>query len=71
MQASPYDVSAYGLEPVRIETPEGKREYAALQRGFAERGAVIRERLAAACRGLLADTAPTPREADASAPAAR
>ncbi len=28
MQASPYDVSEYGLPPVKIETPEGKSEYA-------------------------------------------
>jgi len=35
MQASPYDVSAYGLEPVAIETPGGKAEYVRRQRGFA------------------------------------
>ena len=29
----------WGFEPVRIETPEGKQEYAAAQRGFAERAA--------------------------------
>lgn len=51
MRASPYDVSAYtGVngEPLRaipIETPEGKREYAGLQRGFAERGNVLRHRM--------------------------
>lgn len=45
MQASPYDVSGFGLEPVAIETPEGKRDYAARQADFAARAAVIRERL--------------------------
>ena len=45
MAASPYDVSAYGLEAVRIETPDGKREYAARQREFAARGEVLRRRL--------------------------
>ena len=29
MQASPYDVTSYGLEPVTIETPDGKASYAA------------------------------------------
>ena len=29
MRASPYDFSDLGLEPVRIETPEGKQEYVA------------------------------------------
>ena len=38
MRAAPYDLADLGFEPVRIETPEGKQEYAAAQRGFAERG---------------------------------
>ena len=37
MRAAPYDLAAWGLEPIRIETPEGKQEYAALQRSFADR----------------------------------
>lgn len=45
MQASPYDVSEYGLPPVKIETPEGKSEYAAMQRGFMERGNALRVRV--------------------------
>ncbi|UFS60501.1 3-methyladenine DNA glycosylase [Subtercola endophyticus] len=45
MQASPYDVSSFGLEPVRIETREGKVEYAARQRVFAERSNALRERM--------------------------
>ena len=45
MRASPYDLAAHGYTPVRIETAAGKAEYAAAQRGFAERGAVLRERL--------------------------
>ncbi len=31
MQASPYDVSGYGLAPIPVETPEGRREYASAQ----------------------------------------
>lgn len=49
MRASPYDVSALGLEPVRIETPEGKREYAEGQAEFAATAAGIRSRLLDAC----------------------
>lgn len=45
MRASPYDLSGLGYEPVRIETPAGKQQYAAAQRDFAERGAPLRSRL--------------------------
>ena len=54
MRAAPYDLSDLGYVPVRIETPEGKREYAAAQRGFAERGAPLRARLISECERLLA-----------------
>lgn len=50
MQASPYDVSSLGLAAIPIETPAGKREYASLQRGFAERGNALRERVLHAIR---------------------
>ena len=45
MRASPYDLAALGYSPVRVETPEGKQEYVAAQRVFAERGAPLRQRL--------------------------
>lgn len=45
MQASPYDLTAIGVEPVRVETPEGRAEYIARQKGFADRAAVLRTRL--------------------------
>jgi hypothetical protein len=45
MRASPYDLAAHGYTPVRIETAAGKAEYADAQRGFADRGAGLRERL--------------------------
>ncbi|MFB9376870.1 3-methyladenine DNA glycosylase [Kineococcus gynurae] len=54
MRASPYDVSSYGLEPVRIETPEGKTTYAAAQRAFAARAEPLRRTLLAVCDELLA-----------------
>ena len=49
MQASPYDVSGYGLKAVAIETPEGKREYARRQRDIATRGETLRRRILAEC----------------------
>jgi hypothetical protein len=48
MQASPYDLGDWGHEPIRIETPQGKARYVALQKGFAERSAGLRVRLLAA-----------------------
>ncbi len=45
MRASPYDLAALGYPPVAVETPPGRVEYAAAQRGFAERAARLRTRL--------------------------
>jgi len=52
MRASPYDFADWGLAPIRIETADGKREYAAWQREFAGRAAPLRDRLVDACDGL-------------------
>ena len=74
MRASPYDLTGLDPRPYRravgsdrIETAEGKREYADLQWRFSERAAPIRARLIEECEHLfvvtstLADSAPTPR----------
>jgi hypothetical protein len=53
MRAAPYDLADLGFEPVRIETAEGKAEYVAHQRSFAERGVPLRQRLIEECEGLL------------------
>lgn len=53
MRASPYDFSELGFTPVRIETPDGKQEYAAAQRTFAKRGAPLRQRLIDHCEQLM------------------
>ena len=52
-RTAPYDLADLGFDPVRIETAEGKQEYAAAQRRFAERGAPLRRRLIAECERLL------------------
>lgn len=61
MRAAPYDFTGLTLDPtgepwtpVQIETPEGKAEYVAMQRGFSERGAPIRQALIHECERLLA-----------------
>ncbi|PQV65360.1 hypothetical protein B1R32_101100 [Abditibacterium utsteinense] len=53
MRAAPYDLRAFGLEPIRLETPEGRREYSELQREIACQAIPVRENLIAAYRGLL------------------
>jgi hypothetical protein len=45
MRASPYDLSELGYQPVRIETPQGRAEYAATQKAFTERGQRLRAQL--------------------------
>ncbi len=45
MQAAPYDLRAWGFDPVRIETAEGRAEYVRRQREFHERGQALRTEL--------------------------
>jgi hypothetical protein len=58
MQASPYDLRAYGLPAVPIETPEGKADYVRRQRGFSERATVLRAALVEVCARLLDEPRP-------------
>lgn len=52
MMASPYDLSAYGYDAVKIETPEGRATYEIEQRRFATRAQLLRKRLITALRPL-------------------
>jgi hypothetical protein len=47
MRASPYDVTAFGVEPIAIETAEGRRAYIRAQRGIAEDAVPVRNLLIA------------------------
>jgi hypothetical protein len=58
MQASPYDLGDLGIEPVAIETAEGKAVYRAAQQGFAARGALLRSALVVACDAIAAVGSP-------------
>ncbi len=53
MQASPYDMTPYGLEPIKIETQEGRRHYQTEQTRISQRAAPLRDRLVAAYDLLL------------------
>lgn len=53
MQASPYDLRDQGLEPIKIETDSGRKEYKKKQEMIFEKGLPIRERVTEQMRGLL------------------
>lgn len=52
MQASPYDLSTYGEQPVAIETPTGKAEYIRRQSELATRAEPLRSALVGVCERL-------------------
>ena len=45
MRAAPYDLGDLGYEPIRVETAEGRGEYATEQRIVAESASPLRTRL--------------------------
>lgn len=61
MQASPYDVSQFGLEPIRVEVSDGRAEYARRQREVMEQAAPLRSELLKALHALYGTAAPSPR----------
>lgn len=62
MRASPYDLRAMSLEPVKIETPEGRAQYEGEQRVLAAKAAEVRQKLRTTCESLqtLGGAAPSP-----------
>jgi hypothetical protein len=60
MQASPYDLKAWGYPAILIETPEGKAEYVELQRSFAAESQDLRQRLLRALTPLPGSTGSGP-----------
>ncbi len=53
MQASPYDLRAFGFTPVCVETPEGRDEYQRRQRALSARAGERRDRLIAVLHDIL------------------
>ncbi|HYW31007.1 MAG TPA: hypothetical protein VE869_05815 [Gemmatimonas sp.] len=54
MQAGPYDLRAFGFEPVRVETVEGRHEYQNRQRELSARASVLRTQLIDTVDSVLA-----------------
>lgn len=54
MRASPYDLRRYGLEPIPIETSEGRRTYEIEQRRLSASAGTLRTRLIASLDDLFA-----------------
>lgn len=54
MKASPYDLRDLGYEPIPIETAEGRAEYEACQRRFAEASARLRQEIGEMADRILA-----------------
>jgi hypothetical protein len=52
MRASPYDLRDHGFAPIRVETAEGRREYALAQQDLSARAAPLRSRLLDLCLAL-------------------
>lgn len=48
MRSSPYDLSAWGLDPIPVETGEGRGEFVAFQKLWVERTQALRSRFLAA-----------------------
>jgi hypothetical protein len=53
MRASPYDLSALGYSPVRVETEPGRAEYRRAQSEFVRRAVPLRAKLIETCTVLL------------------
>ena len=53
MAASPYDVTEFGIEPVAVESDDGRQHYIIEQKQFAERASALRERLIVAYQNML------------------
>jgi hypothetical protein len=54
MRASPYDLSEWDVIPVKIETPEGRREYETEQRKLAGEARILREKIIYSLDRILA-----------------
>ena len=53
MRASPYDLKAMNLDPIPVETSEGRQRYQELQRELWEKGLPVRQRLIEAYRVII------------------
>lgn len=56
MKASPYDLVDQGLEPIKIETEEGRAEYLNAQQTIFEKGIPVREKLIVEFERIIGST---------------
>lgn len=54
MQVAPYDLADLGVEPICVETPEGRTEFANHQLDFSQRAIALRQQLVVALEPLTA-----------------
>lgn len=60
MEAGPYDLRAFGVRPVRIETAEGRDEYQQRQRALSTRAGALRAQLITAIENVLGAVSSAP-----------
>jgi len=53
MQVAPYDLADLGVEPIRVETAEGRAEFAKYQLNFSQRAVALRQQLVDALEPLI------------------
>lgn len=53
MKASPYDLREHGLDPIKIETENGRKEYLEAQQTIFEKGIPVREQIINEYEGML------------------
>ncbi|MBO6795125.1 MAG: 3-methyladenine DNA glycosylase [Balneolaceae bacterium] len=53
MKASPYDLREHGIEPIKIETEAGRKEYLEAQQTIFENGIPVREQIIKEYEGIL------------------
>lgn len=58
MQASPYDLSAFGYSAITIETPDGRAEYTRVQKEISVSADLLRDRLLQQLRAALEHKVP-------------
>ncbi|GAA1353740.1 3-methyladenine DNA glycosylase [Falsarthrobacter nasiphocae] len=58
MEAAPFDLSSWGYEPIRIETPAGRAEYVRRQQGFMLEAQELREAVLASLRASTGVSGP-------------
>lgn len=71
MRASPYDLTAFGFEPIAVEEPAGRAEYVRCQGVITQRARPLRRELLAWCERLLAAGVPYDTVSESPLPAGK